>query len=63
MDMHYVTNIDKGCYHKILEYLMRECDTFSLVEPIMDSYDFPEVVPPTKQSLIEFQTKKSRVDS
>ena len=47
----------------MLEHLGKECDHFSLVEPIIDSVDFPEEIPPTKASLLEFLMKKNRVTS
>ena len=63
MNMHYIHDINGASYQMMLEHLGKECDYFSLVEPIIDSVDFPEEIPPTKASLLEFLMKKNRVTS
>jgi hypothetical protein len=61
--MYYVENIDRETYIKVLNFLGKACNSFSLVEPIADSIGFPKDLPEIKQNLTAYLREAKRVTS
>lgn len=61
--MHCVTNIQKDTYIKMLNFLAKNCDTFSLVEPNGDLPGIPYELPDIKKSLNEYLKEQKWVAS
>lgn len=61
MNMYYVFGIDNRIYHLVLDELNKIADRFCLVEPIIDSKDYPTILPEPKERLEGFLIEKKRV--
>ena len=61
--MHYVENVEKEDYIKMLDFLAKNCDTFSLVEGNAGIPDYPDELPDTKKALAEYLKAENRVTS
>lgn len=61
MNMYYVFGINNKIYNLVLNQLKVMADKFCLVEPIIDSEDYPTILPEPKKQLKDLMIEKKRV--
>jgi hypothetical protein len=63
MNIYLIAAINKNDYDNLTNYLAQYCDSYALVEPHADSYDFPDELPPIKMQLEQYLISRKRIVS